>query len=70
MGTLALYKKTNPIADINVSVDDLVKYDKGKVFTAGSTNSPMGIAIYDSQSSFSKNGYQSIEDSNDPLLGI
>jgi hypothetical protein len=30
----------------------------------------MGIAIYDIQSAFTKNGYQSIEDSNDPLLGI
>jgi hypothetical protein len=53
-----------------VTLQDVVKYAEEKTFTDGSTNGPMGVGIYDTQSVYSKNGYQSIEDSSDPLLGI
>lgn len=68
--TLAIYKKTAVITTNDIKVDDSIKYAKEATFTQGSTNTAMGIGIYDTQSSFSKNGYQSIEDSIDPLAGI
>ena len=70
VGNLALYKKTNLVVDANVTLQDVVKYAKAETFTEGSTNGPMGVGIYDTQSVYTKNGYQSIEDSADPMLGI
>lgn len=49
---------------------DTNTYDQTEVFTEGSTNGQTGIWIYTKESAFSKNGYLSIEDSKDPLLGI
>jgi hypothetical protein len=70
IGNIALYKNTHLITDANVTLQDIVKYAKEKTFTEGSTNGPMGIGIYDTQSVYTKGGYQSLEDSADPLLGI
>lgn len=70
LGSLAIYKKTATLTDADIKVTDSIKYAKENIFTQASTNAPMGIGIFDTQSSYSKNGYQSIEDSTDPMAGI
>jgi hypothetical protein len=70
VGTLALYKKTATLTGTDIQIEDSIKYAKENIFTQGSTNAAMGIGIFDTQSSYSKVGYQSIEDSTDPLAGI
>lgn len=52
-----------------IDIIDPISYGKTKVFSEGSTNRP-GIGIYVQSSAFSKEGYDSIEDSTDPMLGI
>ncbi len=52
-----------------IDILDPITYGQTKVFSEGSTNRP-GMGIYVQSSAFSKEGYESIEDSTDPMLGI
>ena len=53
----------------NIDIQDPITYAKTSIFSEGSTNT-QGIGIYIVASAFTKQGYQSIEDSSDSLLGI
>lgn len=53
----------------NIDIQDPNTYGQTSIFSEGSTNT-QGIGIYINTSVFSKQGYQSIEDSADALLGI
>ena len=64
-----LYISNEQLAtDSSVTIQDTLTYASTPTFTQGSTKSAKGIGIYLQDSSFSKNGYDSIEDSKDPLL--
>lgn len=68
IGKLIL-RNNNSIDDPAVHIKDPITYNKTTVFSEGSTNS-QGIGIYLQSSAFTKQGYESIEDSSDAMLGI
>lgn len=53
----------------NINVQDPINYGTTDIFSEGSTNTK-GIGIYVTSSAYTKQGYQSIEDSSDSMLGI
>lgn len=53
----------------NIDIQDPITYGQTPIFSEWSTNT-QGIGIYIHTSAFSKQGYESIEDSSDALLGI
>ena len=53
----------------NINLSDPMTYGTTDIFSEGSTNTA-GIGIYIVASAFTKQGYASIEDSADPMLGI
>jgi hypothetical protein len=53
----------------NIDIQDPMTYGQTPIFTEGSTNTH-GIGIYINTSAFTKQGYKSIEDSSDAMLGI
>lgn len=70
LGKIMIWKN-DTITDntANIDIQDPISYGKTSIFTEGSTNT-QGIGIYIQTSAFTKQGYQSIEDSADALLGI
>ncbi len=64
-----IYIRTKEIKKEAIDLKDPITYGKTEIFSEGSTNSK-GIGIYLQTSAFSKQGYESIEDSANAELGI
>lgn len=70
IGKLMLWSNDSVTANAaHIDLQDPITYGKTAIFTEGSTNAE-GIGIYIHASAFTKQGYQSIEDSTAPMLGI
>ncbi|MDD3263232.1 MAG: VCBS repeat-containing protein [Candidatus Absconditabacteria bacterium] len=64
------FVKNNSTLLSDIVLYNVVTYDKTITFAEGSTNGQKGIGIVDVLGVFEKEGYASIEDSNDYELGI
>lgn len=70
IGTLMIRSEDDITTDLtNMTVLDPVNYGETDIFSEGSTN-VKAIGIYSTSSAFTKQWYESIEDSSDPMLGI
>ncbi|MCX6825442.1 MAG: VCBS repeat-containing protein [candidate division SR1 bacterium] len=70
IGKFMLWNNGNITSDkTHINLQDPATYGMTNIFSEGSTNT-QGIGIYINGSAFTKQGYQSIEDSTDAMLGI
>lgn len=69
IGKLMLWNTTATVNTNSVDIQDPITYGTTNIFSEWSTNTQW-IGIYVHTSAFSKQGYLSIEDSSDALLGI